>query len=58
MVYYMYLKCPRVTKPSSIVKVGDKVTVKIIDLDKESEKLLHKGSSRGSMEQCRVKIPC
>ncbi|SCN22382.1 30S ribosomal protein S1 [Clostridium sp. N3C] len=29
----------RVTKPSSIVKVGDKVTVKIIDLDKESEKL-------------------
>ncbi len=29
----------RVTKPSSVVKVGDKITVKIIDLDKESKKL-------------------
>lgn len=29
----------RVTKPSSIVKVGDKISVKIIEMDKESKKI-------------------
>ena len=29
----------RVTKPSSIVKIGDKITVKIIELDKENKRI-------------------